>query len=126
MSRPRVACLSFLIGLLASAAAWAITYPDPDLDPRFGPPCTLSVTPTGSSERQLTWSPVTGASTYWVGFRRCDGSTEVLAAVAATSYTHAGFDPDECLEYLLVAYDVVGAALCSAHTAPVGSKCPCP
>ncbi len=112
------------VALLAAAAAWAITYPDPDLDV-FDPPCTLTVSVDDGAQRVLSWSAVSGASTYRVGFRRCDGSTAVLADVTGTSYTHSGYHQNECLEYLLVAYDSGGSKVCAAHVVGVGG-CPCP
>lgn len=125
MRRAYVPSILTLVALGAAVAAQAITYAEPDLD-RFGPPCTLTVNVTGSSDRLLSWDSVSGASTYWVGFRRCDGSNEVLAIVTGTSYTHSGFDPEECLEYLLVAYDAGGTKVCAARADRVGTKCPCP
>jgi len=126
MPRPsHVPLLLTLAALAAAAGAQAlITYPDPDIDPCTAP-CVLTVVATADS-RQLTWPAIAGASSYWVGFRRCDGSNEGLAIVTGTSYTHAGFDPGECLEYLLVAYDAGGVKVCSARTERVGAKCPCP
>ncbi len=113
-----------LVALVAAVTVQAITYSEDDYD-RTGPPCTLSVVQTGSSDRMLSWDSVSGASQYLLAFRGC-GSSQLLAIVTGTSYSHSGFDPGECIEYLLVAYDASGTKICSARTDPVGTKCPCP
>lgn len=114
-----------LVALVAAVSVQAITYSDEDYD-RTGPPCTLNVVQTGNSDRLLSWDSVSGASQYLLAFRRCDGSSQLLAIVTGTSYTHSAIDPGECIEYLLVAFDASGTKVCSARTDRVGTKCPCP
>ena len=112
--------LSLSLGLVV-ATALAIDIPVGDLED-FGFPCTLSLTQSGSV-RTLSWSAVSGASSYKVGYR-AGGTTVGLAELSGTSYDHTGWDPDACLEYVLVAYASGGAKICAAHLENVGTSCP--
>jgi hypothetical protein len=114
---------SFLVValLVPTATAQAVEIPVQDLE-SFTSPCTLSVSQNGSV-RTLSWSAVSGASSYKVGYRT-GGTTVGLAELSGTSYDHTGWDPDACLEYVLVAYDSGGAKICAAHVENVGGNCP--
>ena len=70
----------------------------------------------------MTWAPVSGAVIYKVGFVR---RLEVvgLAETSSTTYTHSGFDPGDCLDYVVVAYDGAGHRVCAARTYRIG-RCP--
>jgi hypothetical protein len=112
--------LGVLLGAFAALAAGAgVTIPEGDLSP-LSAPCQLTVTESPTT-RVLTWSQVAGATSYKVGFIR--GSEIVgLAETSNTTYTHSGFDPGSCLQYVVVAYDGSGRKVCAA-AAQVG-KCP--
>jgi hypothetical protein len=109
--------------VLTAAVAHAITIDPQDLE-TFGSPCTLSVSQINSDARLLSWSSVQGAASYKVGYQECKGNIVGLAELTGLSYTHTGWDADECLEYVLVAYDSSGLDICCAR-AEAGS-CPCP
>lgn len=108
--------------VLAVETARATTIPGGDLEPRS--PCTLSVVQDGSV-RKMSWGAVSGASSYKVGYRRCDGTIVGLAEVTGLSYEHLGWNSNECLEYVMVAYDSSGNDVCAAHVTGIGN-CPCP
>lgn len=118
-----LAVLFVSISPLVVDVAHAVYIPLDDIDP-FNSPCTLDVSQQGST-RTLTWSAVSGASTYKVGYRQCDGTVVGLAEVTATTYDHTGWNANECLEYVMVAYDSSGQRICSAHKLNVGADCPC-
>ena len=121
MQRAVLSSLSLLLFVLVVFPAWAVTIEEEDLV-TFSVPCTLSVSQNGSV-RTLSWSSVSGASSYKVGYRT-GGTITGLAELSGTSYDHTGWDPNQCLEYLLVAYDSGGAKICSAHVENVGTSCP--
>jgi len=77
------------------------------------------------SLRKMGWGAVSGASSYKVGYRRCNGTIVGLAEVTGLSYDHVGWNSNECLEYVMVAYDSSGNDVCAASAANVGN-CPCP
>ena len=108
--------------VLALETAHATTIPVGDLEPRS--PCTLSIVQEGSL-RKMGWGAVSGASSYKVGYRKCDGTIVGLAEVTGLSYDHVGWNSNECLEYVMVAYDSGGNDVCAASAANVGN-CPCP
>jgi hypothetical protein len=114
-----------LLGLLATAvqvptARAAITIPEGDLNP-LSAPCSLTLSES-NLERVLTWSAVSGAVSYKVGFIR---RLEIVGLVetSATTTTHTGFSPEDCLEYVVVAYDGGGHRVCAARAPRIG-KCP--
>ena len=111
-----------LFFVLAVETAHATTIPADDLEPRS--PCTLTIEQDGSV-RKLSWGAVSGANSYKVGYRRCDGTIVGLAQVTGLSYDHVGWNSNECLEYVMVAYDSGGNDVCAASAANVGN-CPCP
>jgi hypothetical protein len=118
----RAASILALVALVveaAPAAAIGVIIPIGDLNP-FGAPCSLSLGENGQS-RMLGWSPVAGAAFYRVGYV---AGTEVvgLAELPGTSFEHIGWAANECLEYVVVAYDSGGVKVCSAHVPRVG-KC---
>lgn len=121
MSRAILSTFSVLFLLLAVTTAQAVDIPVGDLQD-FTTPCTLSVSGSGSV-RTLSWSAVSGASSYKVGYR-AGGTITGLAELTGTSYQHTGWDPDACLEYVLVAYDSGGYKVCAAHVENVGASCP--
>lgn len=129
MSRSRsTRALASLTVLLLSVAplvdvAQAIDIPINDFSD-FTSPCTLNVSQQGST-RTLSWSAVSGASTYKVGYRLCNGKVEGLAEVTTTAYEHAGWDANQCLEYVMVAYDASANRICAAHNLNWGGDCPC-
>jgi hypothetical protein len=110
-----------LLSLALADNASATTLPADDLQSP-GPPCALSVSDIGSA-RTLSWSSVSGASSYKVGYRRGNGTIVGLAEITLTSYVHTGFDPNECLEYVMVAYDSGGTRICSASVPNIGLDC---
>lgn len=122
MSRPWVALLLLLVLRVLPAQA-APTIPEGDLQ-FFGSGCSLAVLEGGSS-RSLTWPSVAGASSYKVGYRECNGTIVGLAEVTGVSYTHTGWSPNACLEYICVAYDSSGNKICAGHCY-AGNSCPCP
>jgi hypothetical protein len=106
--------------VLTVVPAYGITIPERELEDSTGP-CLFSVT-QDASVRTLTWSPFPGASSYKVGYR-IGSSITGLAELSGTSYEHTGWDPQACLEYILVAYDSGGANICWAHVENVGTGC---
>lgn len=112
--------LGVLLGASATLSVGAgVLIPAGDVSP-LSAPCDLTVTEAPNS-RVLTWSPVAGAVNYKVGFIR-NGEIVGLAETASTTYTHAGFDPNDCLKYVVVAYDGTGHRVCAA--AALVGKCP--
>ena len=89
----------------------------------FTSPCTLSISQDGSV-RTLSWSAVSGASSYKVGYRLPNETIVALAEVTSTSYEHTGWTSGDCLEYVLVACDGSGSKVCAAHLPDVGTGCP--
>ncbi len=117
----RVFLLSLIVlSLILVLPAGAVTIPEWEIED-FQSPCTLSLSQSGSV-RTLSWSAVSGASSYKVGYRT-GGTITGLAELTGTSYDHTGWDPDACLEYVLVAYDSGGAKICAAHVENVGASC---
>jgi hypothetical protein len=116
----KICLFSFLFALLVPAAQ-AITIPAEDIEP-FAGPCTLTLSQI-TSARLLSWDAVSGADKYVIGYRTSDGTIVGLATVYRTGYEHSGYDPDECLEYVMVAYDSSGSKVCSARLPGVGD-CP--
>ena len=116
-----VSILAFIgIALTAApVAALGVTIPTGDLSP-FGAPCTLAVQEIGQS-RMLSWEPVAGAASYRVGYVTASGVVG-LAELSGTSFEHIGWEANECLEYVVVAYDGGAVRVCSAHVPGVG-KC---
>jgi hypothetical protein len=110
-----------LLFVFAREAAHATTISDGDLVPR--PPCTLTIEQTGSI-RRLSWSAVAQATSYKLGYRRCDGTIVGLAEVTELAYEHQGWSSSECLVYFMVAYDSGGDDVCAARAA--AGNCPCP
>jgi len=114
----RILLTALLLASLATAAAAVVTISEGDLQ-EFTGPCTLTVSES-SAARTLTWTAVSGASSYKVGFR---GHVLVgLAETSGTTFVHSGFDTEDCLEYFVVAYDGTGRRICAAH-APLVGKC---
>jgi len=112
--------LGVLLGASATLSTGAgVLIPESDVSP-LSAPCQLTVTEAPDS-RVLTWSPVSGAINYRVGYIR-NGEIVGLAETASTTYTHAGFDPNACLKYVVVAYDGTGHRVCAA--AALAGKCP--
>jgi hypothetical protein len=105
--------------MAAPAAALGVIIPAGDLSP-FGAPCTLAVQEINQS-RMLSWEPVAGAAFYRVGYVTASGVVG-LAELSGTSFEHIGWAANECLEYVIVAYDAGGVRVCSAHVPGVG-KC---
>ena len=120
----RIHCILLVIVSLGVTAlrAHAVTI-EPDEIAEFSAPCMLFVSENGAT-RTLSWSGVTGASTYKVGYRLPNGTIVTLAEVTNTSYEHIGWAWGDCLEYLLVACDGSGLKVCAAHVPDVGSGCP--
>ena len=116
----RALCCLVLALLCGAPTAHAVTILPGELE-YFGAPCTLSLTQNGSV-RTLSWSAVAGASTYKVGYR-IGGTIVALAEVSGTSYDHKGWSASDCLEYVMVACNGSGEAICAAHVPNVGS-CP--
>jgi hypothetical protein len=112
--------LVVMVGAAIPSVAHAVTILPDELE-NFGTPCTLSVSQNGSV-RTLSWSVVSGASTYKVGYR-LGSSIIALAQVSGTSYDHTGWSASDCLEYVMVACNGSGAKVCAAHVSNVGS-CP--
>jgi hypothetical protein len=110
--------LVVLVSAVVPNVAQAVTIHPGELE-SFGVPCALSVSQSGSV-RVLSWSPVSGASTYKVGYR-LQGAIYALAEVTGTSYEHTGWSPSDCLEYVMVACDGSGTKICAAHVPNVGS-----
>jgi hypothetical protein len=118
------ALFSLLVALvvgLSAATAHAIAILPGEIE-SFGAPCTLSLSQNGSV-RTLSWSAVSGASTYKVGYR-LGGTIVTLAEVAGTSYEHVGWSSGDCLEYVMVACDGSGTKVCASHIPNVGTGCP--
>jgi hypothetical protein len=107
---------------LRPVAAQAITIEPDDIE-NFSSPCNLSIS-TNGSVRTMSWSSVSGASTYKVGYRLGDGTIVALAEVTTSSYEHSGWSSGDCLEYVLVACDGGGSKVCAAHVPNVGTGCP--
>lgn len=124
MSRMISSIVVLVAVVLSASTASAVNIPPDHLDP-FSLPCVINITEMGSS-RLIVWDSVTGASSYKIGYRRCDGTIVGLAEVMDTSYVHIHENTDECLEYVMVAYDSNGVRVCSAHVTGVGADCPCP
>ncbi len=103
----------------APAAAIGVIIPIGDVNP-FGAPCTLALNEIGQS-RMLSWDAVAGAAFYRVGYVTGEGVVG-LAELQGTSFEHIGWAANECLEYVVVAYDGGGVKVCSAHVPQVG-KC---
>lgn len=122
----RAICLLVLIlsCVLGVETSEAVHIPMDDVQD-FETPCALGLEEVGPV-RTLTWSSVSGASSYRIGYRTCDGTIVGLAEVPVTTYAHVGWDAAECLEYLMVAYDSAGKKVCAAHILNVGTGCPCP
>ena len=119
--RRAMCSLVLVLIVTSSTASFAIGILPGELE-NFTSPCTLSLSQNGSV-RTLSWSSVTGASTYKVGYR-IGGSIVTLAEVSGTNYEHTGWNASDCLEYVLVASDGSGAKVCAAHLPNVGSNCP--
>ena len=121
MSRALAFFLILLVVLVSAVVpklAQAVTIHPGELE-SFGVPCALSVSQSGPV-RVLSWSPVSGASTYKVGYR-LQGAIYALAEVTGTSYQHTGWSPSDCLEYVMVACDGSGTKVCAARVPNVGS-----
>ena len=120
---PRALKFLFVLGLVIGSvlpSRATTTIPEGDLNP-LNAPCSLTISESGD-QRLLSWSPVAGVVVYKVGFIR---RLEVvgLAETSATTYTHLGFDDEECLDYVVVAYDGTGHRVCAARAQRVG-RCP--
>jgi hypothetical protein len=116
----RFLALSLMI-LLCVSAVGAVTIKEEDIDASFAAPCSLQLSQNGGT-RTLTWSAVSGASFYRVGYRPAGGGAIVgLSETTALSYNHVGWNPNVCLEYILVAYNASGSSLCSGHVTNVGA-----
>jgi hypothetical protein len=127
MSRPRHPSLSLAPFVLAAAltglgvppATAVVTIPEGDLNPLTAP-CSLTLTESNQL-RVLTWGAVAGAANYKVGLIR--GAEVIgLAETSGTTYTHSGFDPGDCVQYVVVAYDGAGQRICAAQ-APLTGRC---
>ncbi len=123
MSCTRLCLLFFAVSTaLFVPLAGAVNIPVEHLDPASAP-CGLTVTENGST-RTLQWSLVSGATSYKVGYRRCNGEVVGLAELPFTSYDHVGWT-GECLDYVVVAYDAKGCKVCAAVVENFGG-CNCP
>ena len=120
MQRAVVLSLSVLFFVLVVSPAWAVTIEEEEIA-TFTSPCTLSLSQSGSV-RTLSWSAVSGANSYKVGYR-IGGTITGLAELTGTSYEHTGWNPNECMEYVLVAYDSGSNKVCAAHVENVGANC---
>jgi len=122
MLRTIVMLVVVLVVAMGSSTAQAVTIEPTEIE-SFSSPCTLSVSQDGSV-RTLSWSSVSGASSYKVGYRLPNGTIVALDEVTNTSYEHMGWTPGDCLEYVLVACDGSGSKVCAAHLPDVGTGCP--
>lgn len=117
----RIVFIAFLLNLVVAVSLSSAMIAPEDLA-SFTSPCTLSVEQAGSV-RTLSWDAVAGAVSYRVGYRMGTEITE-LAQLAGTSYEHTGWNPNDCYEYVVVAYDSSGVKVCAAHVENVGAQCP--
>jgi len=115
--------IAAVLFLMVTCTTVHATNIDPQEVVAFTSPCDLDVSQDGSI-RTLSWSGVSGASTYKVGYRLGSGSIVTLAEVSSTSYEHSGWDSATCMEYLLVACDGTGNKICAAHEPNWGTNCP--
>lgn len=117
----RIVSIVLLLNLVLAISLTSAAIAPEDLE-SFASPCTLSLDQAGSV-RTLSWDAVSGAATYKVGYRMGTEITE-LAELTGLSYEHTGWNPGDCYEYVLVAYDGGGVKVCSAHIENVGTNCP--
>ena len=76
---------------------------------------TVTATPTSSSQVNLTWNAVTGATSYLVQISANAGSTwTVLATPATTMYTASGLTPDTAYQFKVSAVNAGGTSASSA------------
>jgi hypothetical protein len=121
MSRNLLLAIGLASTLLFGSIASATIIPVDDLDPMRSP-CSLTLSQSDLT-RTLQWSAVPGATSYKIGYRTCDGTLIGIAEVTGTSYFHVGWNPGECMDYVMVAYSG-NENICSAIREDSGN-CPC-
>jgi hypothetical protein len=114
--------LPLLLVVAVAPAPASPTITEGDLQD-FDPGCSLTILDSGSI-RSLTWASVAGAVSYRVGYRECSGRIVGLAEVTETSFSHTGWSPNACLQYVVVACDSSGSKICAGRAQ--AGPCPCP